>query len=145
MPTATADDKSIIARFARRNRDTGAEEAVFIEAGDFNGRQLVHLKLWAHNPVSRGRRGDCWHETTRPVTIREHELDEVIAALEAVRKVVHGEGRSTEADPRRRVDQPSRPAPARRLATQPARAVATAKPNTSAPIPVDPDSEDAPF
>lgn len=118
MPTAT-DDKVTLAEFPRRNRSTGAEEAIRVESADFNGKQYLHVRLW-YMTRPNGTDDDGWRPSKTGVALREHELDALAEAVEQARQLVHEQGRSTSEDspsPRTRGDRPSSPAPSRRPAT----------------------------
>lgn len=88
------DGQQVLASFDRRNRDTRAPEQLRVLAGPWNGKHFTHLRLfWQARRPTPG--DDGWRPTRTGVVIREQELDEVIAALERVRRVIHAEGRST--------------------------------------------------
>lgn len=121
MATNVADDDKVrLAEFPRKNRETGGREAIRVELADFQGHEYLHVRLWFEP-----RGGGELRPTKTGVAIREHELDDLAAAIEEARRLVHAQGRATSsgqdaprspADLKSRRDRPrhfpGRPAPA---------------------------------
>ena len=95
MANAESEDCMTLAEFDRRNQKSGAPEKLRLTTGSFKGRQLTHVRIYFLGYKPKDGDEDPWRPTQQGATIREWEIDEVIAALEAVRKVVHSEGRTT--------------------------------------------------
>lgn len=147
MPTTTDDAKELLVSFPRRNRENNTEEAIRIETGDFNGRQLTHVRLW-YKSRPNGRGDDGWRPSKAGFTIREHELDQAIEALEASRRIVHEAGRSTSSEPNRSSSSARRPAIGNGPVGQPhfqrQDHHQTMPSRSTAPV-VQPEEDDAPF
>lgn len=94
------NDKTIIIdRFGGRvNKTTGMTEEVRIAVDDFQGRLVIHCRVWYRLP--RPPEGDDgWRPTKSGFTIRENESDRWISAISQVRTMIRMTGRPTDATP----------------------------------------------
>ena len=89
----------VLAAFPRTHKQTHAPELVRITASPYQGRITTFLWLFFRG-VRPSHRDDGWRPTKVGFHFREAELDEAIAALEEIRRMVHAEGRAT-SDPHR--------------------------------------------
>lgn len=106
MATDVANESTVLACFPRRNRQTGRDEQVRVAASDWNGRIFLHLRTWfAGRPEGPG--DDGFRPTRFGVAVRETELDDLAAAIEEARRLVHAEGRATSQAPAGRPRRPT--------------------------------------
>jgi hypothetical protein len=101
MATADLDgdeqggDSRVLARFPRRNPETGFVEETRIDTYDRNGRLVTHIRRYYLAAKTPTPDDDGWRPSKQGEVIREGELDQAIEALVRARDLVHSEGRAT--------------------------------------------------